>query len=88
MANQFLHITSSVNIQVKLILNRLYKAQATNIICLVFFSFVSWCSEDYGEISISMQRLDQKHFCAKYPWLLNIPAIWLIGRHTLSGETL
>lgn len=37
MAYQFLHITSSVNVQVELILNRLYKAQATNIICLVFF---------------------------------------------------
>lgn len=41
MSNQFLHITSLVNIQVKLILNRLYKAQATNIICLVFFSPLS-----------------------------------------------
>lgn len=64
MANQFLHITSLVNIQVELILN---KAKATNATCLVFFSFVSWYSQDYGKISVCMQKLDQKHSCAEHP---------------------
>lgn len=64
MANQFLHISSLVNIQVELILN---KAKPTNVIRLVFFSFVSWCSQDYGKIPICMQKSDQKHSCAEHP---------------------
>lgn len=70
MANQVLHITSLVNIQVELILN---KANVTDVICLVFFSFVSWCSQDHSKISICMQKLDQKHSCPEHP-------LWLVDR--------